>query len=382
MQIIDDGPDYAALYPRVSTGRQKDNWSVKDQLGLAHLGNERGLRVVLYDADLGISGETIEDRKDMPVLLRDLAAGRTSKAVDVDGQPVVGGRLVAVICVDLNRLSRDQDTIDGLRIKKTCKDAEAVVLTPGKVYDFAHESDDLLAGLELLISGNQKQKIVKAVSRGLYKKAHDGGWPGGSIPYGYQAVYDVPHADGRPRGRLVVDPEEAEVVRELYDRYVNGLTLPDGTWRPLTISGVCAVLNERGYLLPGRTARKGRTPGPRRFEVSDVRRLLECRLFAGYKAWGGGRKAKAHNNPYVRDLGPAEVYDEAVRIIDPGVWLTAQRRARAAGGGAPASGGGGQAPAGAAALPPLRGPHARACGDPAGARLRGPRGRAPSRAGV
>ena len=154
--------DYAALYPRVSTGRQKDNWSVQDQLGLAHLGKERGLRVVLYDKDLGISGETIEERVDMPALLRDLASGHTSKTVDVDDQPVSGGRLVAIICVDTDRLSRDQDVIDGLRIKKACKDAEALILTPGKVYDFANESDDLLMSFEMVLSGNRKQKIVKA----------------------------------------------------------------------------------------------------------------------------------------------------------------------------------------------------------------------------
>ena len=32
---------YAALYVRVSTGKQKDNWSVKDQLTLRRLGEER-----------------------------------------------------------------------------------------------------------------------------------------------------------------------------------------------------------------------------------------------------------------------------------------------------------------------------------------------------
>jgi hypothetical protein len=128
------------------------------------------MRVVLYDGDVAISGETIEERPDMTALLFDLEHRRISKPVDADGRPIPAGAVLgAIICVDLNRLSRDQDVIDGLRIKKACKDAQALILTPGKTYDFSRETVELLAGLELLISGNQKQKIVKAVSRGLYE---------------------------------------------------------------------------------------------------------------------------------------------------------------------------------------------------------------------
>ena len=36
----------AALYIRVSSGKQVDNWSVADQRALARLGTERGYQVV------------------------------------------------------------------------------------------------------------------------------------------------------------------------------------------------------------------------------------------------------------------------------------------------------------------------------------------------
>src|SRR5688500_12807254 len=82
---------YAAHYVRVSTEKQRDNWSVKDQLALAKLGTDRGLRVVEYP-EQGVSGETIEERPVMQRLLADLDAGRVG----------------AVIAVDWNRLSRDE----------------------------------------------------------------------------------------------------------------------------------------------------------------------------------------------------------------------------------------------------------------------------------
>ena len=44
-----DGQRYAALYVRVSTGKQKENWSVQDQRALAKLGEARGYRVVVLE---------------------------------------------------------------------------------------------------------------------------------------------------------------------------------------------------------------------------------------------------------------------------------------------------------------------------------------------
>src|SRR6266542_3905946 len=110
---------YAALYVRVSTGKQKDNWSVKDQLGLARLGEERRLRVVLYE-EQGVSGETIEDRPVMTRLLSD----------------VKRGKVAAIIGVSTSRLSRDEDILDTLQLQATCRENDTIVITPEQVYDY------------------------------------------------------------------------------------------------------------------------------------------------------------------------------------------------------------------------------------------------------
>ena len=133
------GQRCAALYVRVSKGTQRENWSVQDQRGLARLGEARSLPVVIYD-EQGVSGETIEDRPTMQRLL-----------VDIDA-----GRVAAVIVVDWSRLSRDEDNIDGLRIKKACKDNNVLILTPGRVYDFSLESDGMVAQFEMMLAASYK----------------------------------------------------------------------------------------------------------------------------------------------------------------------------------------------------------------------------------
>ena len=320
---------YWALYPRVSSAQQKDNWSVKDQLALARLGKERGVGVVLYDGDLGISAETIDHRPDMRALLADLAKGRISKPLDVDGNAVPpGATLVGILCADWNRLSRDQDLVDSLVIKKTCKDAGALVVTPTKTYDFERDSDDLLAHFEAIFAANQNKARSRVTTRAQYGIAAEGEWPGGQIPYGYRLNRNRPHRDGRLRGRLEIDSEEAEVVRLCFELYAHGVVGEDGRWHPLSQKGVAAELNRRGYRFrereyrdPAERLRKGRSPGGgrRAWGPMDVMRVVKSRRYVGYTGWGQHQTSR-----HARDLGPAEAFDEAKRIVGMGLFLRAQ----------------------------------------------------------
>ena len=152
----------------------------------------------------GISGETLEDRPVMSRLLADMRAGRVA----------------AIIYVATSRLSRDEDIIDTPTIQKTCRDNDCIVITPEKTYDYSGRTDTIFGQIQAIFDADQKQALVKATTRGQYAKARDGGWVGGIAPYGYRTVYDVPHRDGRPRGRLVIDHDEAEAVRLVYRLYL------------------------------------------------------------------------------------------------------------------------------------------------------------------
>jgi len=315
--VLATGERYAALYIRVSTGKQRENWSVQDQRSLAKLGEERGLPVVIYD-EQGVSGETIEDRPTMQRLLSDVEAGKVG----------------AVIAVDWNRLSRDEDLLDGLRIKKACKDNDVLVITPGRLYDFSTESDGFLAQLEMMFAASQKAKSAKAMVRGQYAKARAGGWTGGVPPFGYRIVFDQPHQDGRPRGRLEIASEEADVVRVMFDLYANGRTNEQGGWQPMSLGKVARWMNEHGYRLTVRKSQAGRrdlsyTAGEaRQIQTSDVLRIITHRVYIGFFEWGAEGVSK-----WVRGEGAVEHHQQALQIIDLALWQRAQavRQERAAG---------------------------------------------------
>ncbi len=309
MNSLPNDDRYSALYPRVSSAGQKDNWSVKDQLGLSRLAAP-GRRVVVFDKDLGISAETIEARPDMTRLLLEVEAGRVAE----------------IICADWNRLSRDQDLVDSLRIKKACKDAGTTIVTPEKRYDFERDSDEVLSVFEAIFAANQNKARTKATTRGQYTKTGEGRWPGGALTYGYRIVYDVPHRDGRPRGRLEVHPVEAEAVRRCYALYVDGVTGPDGRWRPLSFEAVARQLTAEGHRFRRRQSREDRVAGgaPKytAWGSRDVARVLagpQRRRYLGYELWGQGGVSR-----HARDIGAQEVEKPELRILDTGLFLRAE----------------------------------------------------------
>jgi DNA invertase Pin-like site-specific DNA recombinase len=298
---------HAALYVRVSTGKQRDNWSVKDQLGLAKLGEERGLPVVVYD-EQGVSGETIEDRPTMQRLLADVEAGKVA----------------AVIAVDWNRLSRDEDLLDGLRIKKACKDSGTLVLTPGRVYDFSTETDGFLAQLEMMFAASQKQKNVKALTRGSYQKFRSCGWAGGVPPYGYRTVRAALPND-KWDVTLEVDSDEAAVVRRVFTLYADGHTPEGGAWTPMSDAAIARLLNGEGlgYRVRSSSGNKRgarfQTGQLRPFERFDIIRMLRQRAYLGLWERGVSQLSK-----WVRDDGPAEVHLPDLQIVDVATWQRAQ----------------------------------------------------------
>lgn len=313
---------YAALYVRVSTGKQKDNWSVKDQYALAKLGEDRGLRVVAYD-EQGVSGETIEDRPTMSRLLADVRARKVA----------------AIICVATSRLSRDEDIIDTLTIQAACRENDTIVITPEQVYDYSTRAGTIFGQIRAIFDADYKQSLVKATAGGQYAKARDGGFVSGVAPFGYRLVYDVPHKDGRPRARLDIDSEEAAIVRQVFSLYVDGRREKDGTPLPMSIDAVTAFLNTSGLRL--RTRRTQKNPAKRRpdgtlqqagelrlFERQDVRRILLARCYLGVFTYGEGHRSK-----WVRDQAPIEIHRPELQIVDVTVWQRAQaiRTQRAAG---------------------------------------------------
>ena len=270
------------------------------------MGEQRGLKVVAYD-EQGISGERIEDRPAMQRLLADIQTGKVA----------------AIICVATNRLSRDEDIIDTLVIQKTCRENDCLVITPEQTYNYAERTDTMFGQIRAIFDADQKQALVKATTRGQYAKARAGGWAGGFAPFGFRLVPGPPDGQGRIRNRLEIDPDEAPVVRLIFQWYAEGRAGEDGRWEPMSHRAIARALNKEERHLRVRLTRHGEARyerGERRpFAPQDVQRILRQRSYVGIFVRGERQLSK-----WVRDEGPVELHQSHLQIVDVSLWQRAQ----------------------------------------------------------
>ena len=98
----------------------------------------------------------------------------------------------------------------------------------GDIEENDRRSEHAAAPDHLRIKQIERENINVQFMAGKMQKILNGGWPGGPAPYGYRSV----------NKELVVEPEEAEIVKLIFDRYIQD----DGT-----LNGVAIWLNNNGY---------------------------------------------------------------------------------------------------------------------------------------
>lgn len=149
-----------------------------------------------------VSGETIKDRPEINRVLRRIESPKI-KAVKV---------------VEPQRLTRG-DLEDIGRLMKLLKHTNTLVITPERIYDLRDEYD-WEAIERKLKQGNEYLEYYKKIqARGRLLSVSQGNYLGSVPPYGFDKTTVV---DGkRVCPTLKENPEQADVVRLIYDLYVN-----------------------------------------------------------------------------------------------------------------------------------------------------------------
>ena len=185
----------AAIYARVSTGRQERDQTIDSQLtALRQWATAQGheLRPDHVFTDEGYSGA----RLDRPGLDRLRDAAREGE-FDV----------LAVFSPD--RLARKY-AYQALLLEELRRAGCEVAFVQRPVSDDPH--DQLLLQIQGAVAEYERAVLGERFRRGKLHKARAGQWTAGKAPYGYRYI---PKRDGVP-GHLVVEEAEAEVVRMLY----------------------------------------------------------------------------------------------------------------------------------------------------------------------
>ena len=163
----------------------------------------------------------------------------------------------AVIVAKSDRVARDIEIYYYYKMLLRKKGMTLISITEdfGKFGAFS----SMLESFTLCVAEMERENINKRTSGGRRVKAARGGYSGGRPPYGYTPQ----------NGKLVIVPEEAEVVRYVIENKRNGLTYQQ----------ICDILNSQG-----KTNRSGS-----KFSISTLQVILDNEpLYRGMYRYGKG----------------------------------------------------------------------------------------------
>lgn len=165
-----------------------------------------------------VSGETLSERPEMQKVLR----------------MVESPKYKAVAVVEPQRLTRG-DLEDIGRIMKLLKHTDTLVITPQRIYNLRDEYDWDALERELKRGNDYLEYTKKILKRGKDLAVSQGQYIGESPPYGFDKI--VIESDKKKCRTLKENKEEADIVRLIFDLYVN---------KDYTPQRICNFLNESG----------------------------------------------------------------------------------------------------------------------------------------
>ena len=194
-----------------------------------------------------VSGETIADRPEVQKVLRMIESPKYK----------------ALLIVEVQRLSRG-DLEDAGRLIKLLRYTNTLVVTPPKAYDLSDEYDRDAFERELKRGNEYLEYQKKIMKRGVLLSVSQGNYVGSNPPYGYDKTWVMEGKRKCPT--LAINEEEANVVRMIFDMYVN-----QDMGRP----SICYRLDELGIKPP-----KGKLWSP-----AALKDMLENVHYLGKVKW-------------------------------------------------------------------------------------------------
>ena len=114
----------------------------------------------------------------------------------------------------------------------------------------------------------ERENILVQTMEGRRQKAREGKWNGGFAPYGYKLV----------DGELEIAEDEAEIIRLIFDKYIN---------TTMGVNGIAAWLNQQGY-----QKKKRQNNTLNAFAASFIKGVLDNPVYCGKLAYGRRKNEK------------------------------------------------------------------------------------------
>lgn len=237
------------LYIRVSTAMQVDGYSLDAQKDrLVKFAEFQGMEIVREYCDAGKSGKSITGRPEFQKMLQDVADGRDEVSY--------------ILVFKLSRFGRN--AADVLNSLQYIQDYGVNLICVEDGIDSSKDSGKLTITVLSAVAEIERENILVQTMEGRRQKAREGKWNGGQAPFGY--LLDSKNST------LIVNPEEAEIVRIIFDKFVH---------TDMGADSISNYLNQHGY-----SKKKLRDQEVSHFSRSTIIKILDNPVYAGKIAYG------------------------------------------------------------------------------------------------
>ena len=244
-----------AVYTRVSTdenlGQDFNSLDAQREAGEAYVASQKGQGWTLLDArydDGGFTGSNL-DRPALARLLGDIEAGRVD----------------CVVVYKIDRLSRS--LLDFARLVETFDRHGTSLVSVTQPINTADSTGRLMLNILLSFAQFEREVIADRTRDKIHAARRRGKYTGGMPVLGYRLA---PSGNGNG-SHLEIDPDEAEMVRQIFQLYLKKQSLSD----------VVLELERRQWTTKEHRAKTGRQMGGRPFSKSSLHHLLKNPLYAG-----------------------------------------------------------------------------------------------------
>ncbi len=273
-----------ALYARVSTeGQAEEGFSIEAQLEKMRKNAENDDHQIVGEyIDRGISGKSMSNR---PALLSMLEDAKNNKFQEV--------------CVwKISRIARNN--LDLLTIDRMLQEHNVSLRSYTEAFDTSTPTGKLLFNVLAGISEFERETIVDNVRSGMKQRARQGFFNGGRM-LGYKSV---PSENIQEKNKLVIIPEEAEIVKLIFELYSEGKGY----------KFISNYLNDCNY----------KTINGLNFGIQSIRNIIKNPTYAGYVQFNktvkyASKRREGGENDFIRTKGKHEA------IVDLETWSKVQQ---------------------------------------------------------
>lgn len=263
------------IYTRVSTAMQTDGYSLDAQeRRIQDYAAYNNLQIVGKYSDEGRSGKSIEGRPEFLRMMEDIESHKDNVSY--------------VLVFKLSRFGRNaKDVLVNLETMQL-NDVNLICVEDG--IDSSKDAGKLIISVLASVAEIERENIAAQTFAGRQEKAAKGLWNGGKAPYGYNLI--------KGSGKLEINENEAEIVKVIFDKFVNESLSPDK---------ISKFLNDHYKRIPVQKHDKNL------FTSNFVRKILDNETYCGYIVYGKTRsvqdkkdRSKVHrvkNDEYIKSVG-------------------------------------------------------------------------------